>query len=123
MRGGVLAWAEPGRPTDPPGLNAMVARGGEGEPDLAGEALAGVGRVWWVDPFRVVRGLHAGRVLAGALPGAGEEAHALLGALGAQARAAREPRQRVGLRLRFGGKLRDVDATAVPLAQPLPDAD
>ena len=86
-------------------------------------AVDGDGRVTAVNPFLVDRGARPGASLVEALPGLAPDERAPIDALVAEARASRRSQTRQGLSLTLDGKARDVDAFAIPLARPLPDAD
>jgi signal transduction histidine kinase len=87
-------------------------------------ALDGAGRVTSVNPYLADRGVKTASSLAAALPRASDEERALLEELVQEARASRAPVERAGLRLHLAGEeARDVDAFAIPLGRPLPDAD
>lgn len=86
-------------------------------------ALDGKGRVTAVNPFLVERGANADGALTAALPGVTEEELAAIAALVAEARSTRRSQARQALRASLGGRPRELDAFAIPLARPLPDVD
>jgi signal transduction histidine kinase len=87
-------------------------------------ALARQERVAAVNPYLAQRGVAAQVPLSEALSQAGSDEVAALEALVAQARKTQRPATRPDLRIGLGGdELRDVDAYAVPLEQPLADVD
>ena len=86
-------------------------------------AVDGAARVTAVNPFLADRGARPGTTLSDALPGIGADERAPLDALLADARATRRTQARQALTLTLDGKPRDVDAFAIALARPLPDAD
>ena len=86
-------------------------------------AVDAAARVTAVNPFLADRGARPGATLSDALPGIGADERAPLDALLAEARATRRTQARQALTLTLDGKPRDVDAFAIALARPLPDAD
>ena len=86
-------------------------------------AVDGDGRVTAVNPFLSDRGARPGASLDEALPGLAPDERTPIDDLVAEARATRRSQTRQGLSLTLDGKARDVDAFAIPLARPLPDAD
>jgi signal transduction histidine kinase len=87
-------------------------------------ALDGAGRVTSVNPYFVERQVAPGDSLGHALGHATALERAELEALVSEARAGRRPIERGGLLIHLGPDApREVDAYAIPLARPLPDAD
>ena len=86
--------------------------------------LDGQEKVVAVNPYLQARGVRTGGALADAFPHAATDERQGLQALLDEARALRRPLSRAGLRLRLAGEeARDVDALAIPLQHPLPEAD
>ncbi|HEY2743955.1 MAG TPA: ATP-binding protein [Polyangia bacterium] len=86
-------------------------------------AVDAAARVTAVNPFLADRGARAGASLSEALPGLAGDERAALEALLAEARATRRTQTRQEVALTLDGKTREVDAFAIALARPLPDAD
>jgi two-component system, NtrC family, sensor histidine kinase HydH len=86
-------------------------------------AVDAAARVTAVNPFLAERGARAAATLSDAVPGMSPDERAPIDALLAEARATRRAQTRQGLTLTLAGKAREVDAFAIPLARPLPDAD
>jgi signal transduction histidine kinase len=87
-------------------------------------ALDGAERVSSVNPWLAERRVAPGQALAQALPRTRPEELAPLTALVAEARATRRPGHHAALTLRLASdEAREIDAYAIPLLHPLPDAD